>query len=456
METTSARSVVVEPCGSGVVAHVGLHALCSFADRLGLGDSLSAAIPIRGERSPLHDRGKVLVQQMAVIAGGGESCADVEFLRQEETLFGFVPSDSTVWRTFHEITPETRAALLRALGEVRTKVWARSSATSGSEPVVLDVDASLVEIHNENKEGTGPTYKGGFGFHPLLLFADATGEALSGMLRPGNAGSNTVADHLVVTDEAIAQLPAGIAAGHHEGDDPALVRRNVVMRADSAGCTEDFLRGLRARNIAFSVVCRKNAQVQAAILDAIGMEECWQGAIRQDGELRDGAAVIELTGLVKLSDLPDGTRLIVRREPLHPGAQQSLFPSLEYRYWGFYTDQSGDPVVLDAFMRAHAHVEEHISRLKDSGLLRFPFSDLEANKNWLFCVLGAADLVRWFQLLCLNGDLAFARPKALRWSLFHAPGRLVRSARRVIVRILDGWPTADALLSAYSRIALLT
>jgi len=456
METTSARPVVVEPGGTGVVAHVGLHALCSFADRLGLGHSLSSAIPIRGERSPLHDRGKVLVHQMATIAGGGESCADVEYLRGEETLFGFVPSDSTVWRTFHEITEETRAGLKKTLGGVREKVWARSSATSGTEPVVLDVDASLVEIHSENKEGTGPTYKGGFGFHPLLAFADATGEALSGMLRPGNAGSNTVTDHLVVTDEAIAQLPTEIAAGHHEGDDPALVRREVVMRADSAGCTEDYLRGLRVRNVGFSVVCRRNAQVEGAIFDAIGMEECWAPAVRQDGELREGAAVIELTSLVELSDYPSGTRLIVRREPLHPGAQHSLFPSLEFRYWGFYTDQDGDPVVLDAFMRAHAHVEEHISRLKDSGLLRFPFADLEANRNWLFCVLAAADLVRWFQLLCVDGDLALARPKALRWSIFHAPGRVVHSARRVVVRLLDGWPTSGALQSAYSRIALLT
>ena len=456
METTSAWSVVVEPGGTGVVAHVGLHSLCAFADRLGLGDSLSSAIPVRGERSPLHDRGKVLVHQMAVLAGGGESCADVEYLRAEETLFGFVPSDSTVWRTFHEIAPTTRAALKVSLAEVREKVWRRLAATTGTDPVVLDIDASLVEVHNEGKEGTGPNYKGGYGFHPLLLFADATGEALSSMLRPGNAGANTVADHLVVLDEGVAQLPDEIASGHHLDDERSLVGREVVIRSDSAGCTEDFLSGCRARNIGFSVVARRNAQVEAAIFDAIGMEKCWAPAVRQDGELREGAAVIELTSLVDLPAYPEGTRLIVRREPLHPGAQQSLFPSLEFRYWGFYTDQAGDPVVLDAFMRAHAHVEEHISRLKDSGLCRFPFSDLEANRNWLFAVCAAADLVRWFQLLCLDGDLQLARPKALRWSFFHAPGRLVRSARREIVRILDGWPTADDLLAAYRRIALLT
>jgi hypothetical protein len=93
--------------------------------------------------------------------------------------------------------------------------------------------------------------------------------------------------------------------------------------------------------------------------------------------------VIELTELVTLKDWPEGTRLIVRREPLHPGVQHSLFPSLEYRYWGFYTDQDGDPVELDRITRAHAHVEQHISRLKDSGLLSFPFTKIEANRSWM-------------------------------------------------------------------------
>jgi hypothetical protein len=456
METTSARPVVVEPGGTGVVAHVGLHALCSFADRLGLAHSLSSVIPIHSERFPLHDRGKVLVQQMAAIAGGGESCADIEHLRSEPTLFGFVPSDSTVWRTFHEITPKTRDALKAAMAEVRAKVWHRSAATSGNDPVVLDVDASLVTIHTEDEEGTGPTYKGGWGFHPLLVFADATGECLSGMLRPGNAGANAVVDHVVVLDEAIAQLPGEIAAGHLEGDDASLVGRDVTIRADSAGCSEGFLRACRERNVGFAVVARRNAQVEAAIFDAIGLEDLWQPAVRQDGELRTGAAVIELTSLVDLSHYPSGTRLIVRREPLHPGAQQSLFPAIDFRYWGHYTDCAGDPVTLDCFMRAHAHVEEHIARLKDSGLLRFPFSSLEANRTWLFLVALAADLVRWFQLLCLDGSLALARPKTLRWNFFHAPGRLVRSARREIVRVPGGWPSADALLSAYRRIALIT
>jgi hypothetical protein len=455
MNATSTVRVKVETGGSGVVAHVGLHALGSFADHLGLGDALSAAIPPRGERLPLHDRGKVLVHALLMLAGGGESCADIEHLRAQGDLFGSVPSDSTLYRSFREIEPATLERIGVAAATVRGRVWRHLGLTDGDEPVVLDLDSSLVEIHSEHKQGTGPNYKGGFGFHPMLCFADATGEALAGMLRPGNAGANTVADHLVVLDQAIAQLPAEIAAGHRAGDEPQPAPRPVVARADSAGCTSGFVWGCRQRNVGFAVVARQNDQIHRAIASIATDEDRWRAALRQDGSVRRGSQVAEVTDLVDLSAWPEGTRLVIRREPLHPGAQQSLFPSLAYRYWGHYTDQTGEAVARDAFMRAHAHVEDHICRLKDSGLLRFPFVDADANRAWLMAVCLSADLVRWFQLACLDGPLAAAEPKSLRWNIFHAPARLVRSGRRLVVRLLDGWPSADKLLAAYAAIPLL-
>ena len=455
MNANSAVPVVVEPGGEQVVAHVGLHALGTFADRLGLGDSLSARIPITGERLPLHDRGKVLTQAMLMVAGGGEACTDIEHLRSQPDLFGSVPSDSTLYRTFRQIDPVTLAGLWDAMAEVRARVWRRSSATTGKATVVLDIDSSLHEIHSENKAETAAHFKGGFGFHPMYCFADATGETLAVRLRPGNAGANSIADHVAVLDAAIGQLPDEIAVGHHPGDDTGLVRRQVQVRTDSPGCTE-FVWHCRARNVGFAVVARSNACIHAAISRAAFDHNRWQPAVRQDGDERPGAAVAELTDLIDLSDWPEGTRLIVRREPLHPGAQQSLFPSMMFRYWGHYTDAAGDPVELDVHMRAHAHVEDHIRRLKDSGASRFPFVDIDANRAWLAVVCFADALVRWFQLLCLSGALAVAEPKTLRWGLWHAPARLVRRARRRVVRILDGWPTTPALLDAYRRIAALT
>jgi hypothetical protein len=456
VNATSTTRLRVETGGEGVVAHVGLHALGRFADRLGLADLLSVRIPVMSERLPVHDRGKVLVQAMLMMAGGGEACSDIEKLRAQPALFGEVPSDSTLYRTFFQLEPTTVAGLWDAMAQARAEVWSRAAATTGTARVVLDIDSSLHEIHSENKELTGPTYKGGFGFHPVYCFADATGETLALRLRPGNAGANNVIDLVGVLDAAVDGLPDQIAAGHRVGDDPGLVRRPLQVRADSAA-GRTFALACRARNVGFAVVARSNEQIHAAMSRVAYDSSAWQPAVHQDGAVRKGAAVVEVTDLVDLSDWPPGTRLIVRREPLHPGAQQSLFPSECYRYWGHYTDTAGaGPVEADRHMRAHAHVEDNIRRLKDSAASRFPFCDFEANAAWLAVVCMADSLVRWFQQLCLTGPLAAAEPKTLRWALWHTPARIVRRARARIVRVLDGWPTAAALVEAYQRIALIT
>jgi len=452
VQVTSAVRVVVEPDGDGVAAHVGLHALASFADRIGLTGGLSAAVP-----APVggHDRGKVLVQAMVMLAGGWECCADIEYLRCQPTLFGEVASDSTLYRTVRRLDGVRRDAIGDALARVRARVWDRLTLTDASSPVVLDLDASLVQIHSEHKEGTAPNYKRGFGFAPMFCFADATGECLAGVLRPGNAVDHAVGDQMTVIDMAIAQLPATIAAGHRDGDNAGLAARPVIVRADSAAGYPGSAAALRARNIGFALVARKTARIHGAIMAAIDQPERWQPALTQTGQVRDGAQVAELTDLIDLSNWPDGTRLIMRREPLHPGAQTSLFPDLEFRYWGHYTDSDLNPVDADVFVRAHAHVEDHIRRLKDSGLERFPFTNLGANRAWLDLVCAAADLVRWFQLLCLDGPLAVAEPKTLRSVLWATPARTVRRARQQIVRVLGRWPTAEALLRAYARIAVI-
>ncbi len=452
MNRNSVMNVGVEAGGTQVVAHAGLHALGRFADRIGLGASLSAAIPWAGERAPLHDRGVVLTHAMLMLAAGGEACSDIEFLVPQQRLFGAVASDSTLYRTMRAITPTVLADLTEQAAVTRAQMWRRMSATTGTGTVVLDIDASLVQIHSENKAGTGPNYKGGFGFSPMLCFADATGEALAGLLRPGNAGANSVADHFIVLDQAVAQLPAEIAVGHCDGDDVSMVRRAVQVRTDSAGCSTRFAAGCRARNIGFAVVARSNANIHKGVSRIQHDDSRWLLARRRSGDSAQRSHVAEITDLVDLSGWPAGTRLIVRREHLHQGAQRSLFPSLCYRYWGHYTDADGSPVELDAHMRDHAHVEDHIKRLKDSGLERFPFTDLDANRAWMQLVCLAADLVRWFQHLCCTGELATAEPKRLRWSLWHTPARIVRRAGRDIIRIINGWPTTSDLLDAHQRI----
>jgi hypothetical protein len=402
---------------------------------------------------------------MLMLAGGGESCTDIEMFASQDRLFSDVCSDTTLYRTFTETLNETALVQARrAMAEVRSNVWNRIGAVVGGDgAVILDLDASLVEIHSENKQDTAPHFKKGFGFHPLFCFADATGEALAGHLRPGNATANDVGDLLAVLDDGVSQLPTHVRAGHCEGDDPTVVQHRVVVRSDSAGGTKAFVEGCRVRNIGFQVVTRRQTAVSAAIVTANEDPDRWETALDQDGTHDDTvtssglvSSVCEVTDLVDLSSWPEGTRLIIRRQPLHPGARTSLLPDLEYRFWGHYSDQKGDPVELDRSMRAHAHVEDFIGRLKDAGLERFPFTRFEANQAWLQTVCWASDLVAWFQMLCLTGPLASAKAKRLRWTFWHTPARIITTARRDIVRILDRWPTADEILAAYRNIAALT
>lgn len=214
---------------------------------------------------------------------------------------------------------------------MHARVWKKLDAKS-SDPVILDFDASLVDVHSEAKGQAAPTFKKGFGFHPLFCFADQTGETLATKLRAGNAGSDIVADHVEVFDQAIGQLPALIAKGHHRGESRELVTREVIARADGAGCTAGFLAACRDRNVTLFVTAHSNAQITGTLYTTSDQPDLWQPSRTQAGEPHNEAAVCEITTYPDLSSMPAEARCIVRRETLHPGAQRSLFASHDYRY----------------------------------------------------------------------------------------------------------------------------
>ena len=276
-----------------------------------------------------------------------------------------------------------------------------------------------------------------------------TGEALSGLLRPGNAGSNTAADHITVVDQALAQIPDT----HRYGTD-------ILIRSDSAGASKAFLthiRGLREHGVRsfFSIGVAITDPIRTAILACLD----WQPAIDSDGDLRDGAEIAEISHLVDLSGYPDGTRMIVRRERPHPGAQLSLFDTIEgLRHQVFITDTPRPACsvqLLELRHRAHARVEDRIRCAKDTGLGRFPSRMFAINAAWLELALIAADLLAWTRVLLLDGNQAQAEPKRLRYQLLHVAARITRTARRTYLRIAQRWPWADALAAAFARLHAL-
>jgi hypothetical protein len=446
--TKAVQPVVVMEGDTQVASLVGLHLLGKLADQTGLTSAYSVAVPATGERAPGQDRGRLLAQVAVMLAGGGECVADMAALRDQPELFGEVASSSTIWRALDQVDDKILDALRRARATARTTVW-RSKEPAAE--TVLDIDGALVEIHSANKEQAASHYKGGYGFHPMFCFADDSGEALAAILRPGNAAANSGADQLEVVDLAIASLPAEYRTGHGRGDNASDVVRRIVVRADSAGAVCGLIDGLGARNIEFSVYARVNNALSAAI--AAVPRASWKRAITDDGQPRHAGEVAELD--VTLDGWPAGTRAICRREKPHPGAQLRLWDDDGYRHQVTLTNSAGDALALELRQRRHARVENSIKGLRDTGLDRMPFTSFAANQAWLELVTAAADLLAWLRTGCLDGELARAEPKALRYRLLHVAARIVRRARRVVLRLPAHWPWADELAGAYRRLTAI-
>jgi hypothetical protein len=276
-----------------------------------------------------------------------------------------------------------------------------------------------------------------------------TGEILAGKIRPGNAGSNTAVDHVVVLDAALAQLPNVWRAGHGDGDDPDEVVKRVTIRADAAGGTHWFAEACRDHNCEFSIGYHIDHRVRDALLFTTATD--WQPAVERGGRIRDGADVVELTEHVNLSAWPSGTRLIVRREDPHPGAQLSLFDTIEgKRHTAFITDSLGDIAELELRHRQRARAEAVIRDTKACGMTKLPFDDIVNNDVWLQLCFCANDLLAWGRRISLDGPMRHATPKTIRYRLLHVAARTSPGHHRL--HLDKTWPWTTTLTTAIDRI----
>jgi hypothetical protein len=426
--------------GKNVANHVGARLLSDLADKLGLTEGLSAALTPTRQRRGGHDPGRVLADVAVSIADGGKTITDLAVLRDQPSLFGKVASTPTAWRTLKAVDAAALDRIANGRAEARKVAWA-----AGRDPgfYVIDFDATLVIAHSD-KERAAPNYKHTFGFHPLLAFLDATGEALAGMLRPGNAGSNTSADHVTLLGQALHQLPV----------DPNQVE--VIARADSGALSHGFVNACRDANVRFSIGFDLTEPVRNACLSV--PKRHWTPAVTADGsDEREGADVAEITDLLDLSRWPDGTRAIARREEPHPGAQLTFTDIDGHRFQTFITDLPDDDIAyLEALQRGRGRAEKLICNLKDTGLANPPSADFAINQAWLTTTLIAHDLLAWTRMICLDGDLARAEPKTLRYRLLHAAGIIARTGRRTRLRIAENWPWVTDLVRAFDRVELIT
>ncbi|GAB3869681.1 IS1380 family transposase [Nocardioides maradonensis] len=383
------------------------------------------------------------------VALGGDCLADIAAVRAQPAIFGFVASDPTVSRLFATLADDVDAAVVairRARADARAAVWAARRPLAGAAgrrsggQVIVDIDATLVGAHSE-KEGAEPTYKRGFGFHPMTTSIDhgahGTGDTGVLNLRPGRASAWDSADHITALDDTMAQLPER-------------ERGQVLVRTDTGGCSKAFLRHIVDSGLEYTVGFGASEAVKTAI-ETIP-DQAWRAALDSDGEARDGAQVAELTAWMPPTsrtgtkdDWPPGMRVIARRERPHPGAQLRLTDHNGWRITCFATNTRGPGWTLAALEVRHrqrARCEDRIRGLKDTGMRNLPFAGFAQNRIWMEIVALAADLLTWTQTLAFDEHEPARRwePKRLRFRLLAVAGRIISTGRRRRLRLPRDWP----------------
>jgi hypothetical protein len=437
----------------------------------------------------------VLADLACAIADGARVISDFRVMRDQAGLFGLVASVPTAWRTLKEIARAGGRAdkrMTAAVNAARRHAWAQVTARHGALPGVRLVDRTLDGVTRIRLDATVVTagwvrnsprrnFKG-YGHHPLIGVCDNTGgEPLAWMLRRGSAGSNTAADHLALADAAIAAIPPPF-------------RRKLMVTVDGAGASHGLVKHLDklaarpGHQLVYSVGWALGEREKATL--RLVPERAWQIAIDGRGEIRERRAdeacanpscahrqcwveeahVTELTGLLRkgphgdqLTAWPASMRVFARRERPHPGAQLTLFEAADgWRYSLWATNRAvttrgwlGQCAYIDAAHQVQARVEDAIRTGKQAGLGHFPSFDFKVNAAWLTAAMIASILLAWLKLLALDGDLAKAEPKALRYRVLHAAGRLVHGGRRRRLKIQATWPWADAITTAWRRIDAL-
>jgi len=467
------HALKVTAAGAGLVGHAGAVLLRKAADQSGLTSQLSAALRRKGTPPPL-DRGLVLVSLAAAIALGATSMSDIALLAHLSPVLGAAPSGPTVRRALDLAgAPGMLDRIARARAKARAHAWSLIEATPAGFPwldiagktltgwLVIDMDATLVTAHSD-KEGAAPTWKKGYGFHPLGAWLANTRECLHMLLRPGNAGSNTFKDHKDVLTAALRQVPARL-------------RAKILVRVDGAGASHELVKHLLSLSTPRkTLLFTCGWMITEADEQAIRLlpADAWKPGTAQDGTVEDDKDIAEITHLMtRAENWPGGLRWIARR--VKPSRRQ--MPNLTdyekktgWRYSITCTNipDSGIPGVpgshhpqyIDVVHREHAVVETAgVRTSKAMGLRNLPSKTWQVNVGWVTAANIAADLAAWTRLLGChdNEDLREADPDTLRYRIWHIPARLARHARQRILNISPDWPWTDAFMTCWQRLCAL-
>jgi hypothetical protein len=408
------------------VANAGLLMTATLAGRLGL----EALVD---EMVDLHDRpasarpGRKVMTLVASMVAGGDTIDDADVLRSgatEQVLSHRVMAPSTLGTFLRSFTFGHVRQLDRVAEAVLGRAWA-AGAGPGEEPMTVDLDSTVCEVHGHHKGGAAYGHTRQLGLHPLLATRASTGEVLHVRQRKGSA--NTARGAVRFMGELVARVRRAGAAGA------------ITVRADSGFWSDRLIGTCRRLGVAFSITVRQIPQVKEAIAQIA--EKDWVGIDYTSG------GVAQVAGTTYKGD-----RLIVRRTRL-VGPQAELWP--DWRHHAFVTDRTGEAVALDADHRRHAVIELAIRDLKEgAGLNHCPSGRFFANAAWLVLAALAHNLLRWTACIGLGIDGPVVA-KTIRRRFIAVPGRLTRSARRLHLHLPTAWPWAEAFLVALRRLRAL-
>jgi hypothetical protein len=419
----SPTTLVVAFDDDHAVANAGLLLPATLAERLGIEAVVDQLVDL-GDRPGHHRPGRKVLTLVHALVAGGDCIDDAALLRTGSTaqVFGHrVMAPSTLGTFLRSFTFGHIRQLDRVAETLLARAWA-AGAGPGDQPMTIDVDSTICEVHGHYKGGAAYGYTQVLGYHPLLAIRADTGEVLHARQRTGRAASGRGAERFV--NELAGRVRRAGASGE------------LTLRADSGFWSARVLAACRRHGIRFSITVRKTSTVTTAI--AAIPEHAWVAIDYPN----DGVAEVAETTLGE-------DRLIVRRTRL-TGPQATLWP--DWRYHIFVTDRQGSAVELDADHRRHAVCELAIRDLKDgAGLRRCPSGVFLANAAWLVIATLAHNLLRWVAALGL-GTTGQVVAKTIRRRFLHLPGRLTRSARRRLLHLPTDWPWATQFLDALARL----
>jgi hypothetical protein len=428
----AARAFRVSSTDRSITAHAGAVLIRAAAHAIGLGAAVAAHLRLKKRARGLTEAESLLAMAEAV-AMGARCLDDLAVARgdhAQEQLRGFaVPAPQTAGTFLKRFTLGHIRQLDKALRAVHRRAFELLGIKRGAS-VTLDFDSTYIRSFSSHREGADPTWTKRYTLHPLLCFVAQSGTCLHAKLRRGTAAPSTGISSFV--DECLRRIPTGV---------------RIRARFDSGFYSKDLFAELERKGVTY--LC--GAMLTARLTSVISQipEHCWSPCVDTDeGEVAEFGYLIDKDNVFR--------RYVVKRIPVNVGEQMEL-GTAGYHYWVLVTnDHAADPATLESEHRHKAQVESGVRELKENfGLDVLRKHGFMANWAWLLVVATALNLTRWAQLLGSLDEDGDMRAKRLRYRYLNVPALLVRSGRRLVLKLQRGYPLFRRFAAALLRLQSL-